>query len=114
MRNPANAPQLQQLADKENLPLTVKTMDVLDDEAVNRVVEMVNAKEGGIDVLINNAGVGCFGSTEELSMDIIRRDMETNYFGTVRCIKAVLPQMRERRSGTIINVSSVAGKVYSN
>jgi NAD(P)-dependent dehydrogenase (short-subunit alcohol dehydrogenase family) len=77
-------------------------------------MEMITEKEGKIDVLINNAGVGSFGSAEELSMDIIRRDMETNYFGTVRCIKAVLPQMRERRTGTIINVSSVAGKVYSN
>jgi NAD(P)-dependent dehydrogenase (short-subunit alcohol dehydrogenase family) len=114
MRNPTNAPQLQQLADRENLPINIVTMDVLEDDAVTDVMEMITEKEGKIDVLINNAGVGSFGSAEELSMDIIRRDMETNYFGTVRCIKAVLPQMRERRTGTIINVSSVAGKVYSN
>ena len=114
MRNPGNQPQLQELADREHLPINIHTMDVLEEDAVTDVMEMITKKEGQIDVLINNAGVGCFGSAEELSMDMIRRDMETNYFGSVRCIKAVLPQMRERRSGTIVNVSSVAGKVYSN
>jgi len=60
-------------------------------------------------VLVNNAGVERMGSVEELSIDDFRATMETNYFGVLRCIKAVVPQMRERRSGTIINISSVAG-----
>jgi len=70
--------------------------------------------EKQIDALVNNAGVGSWGALEELSMEFFRTDMETNYFGTVRCIKAVTPSMRKRRSGTIINVTSVAGKLYSN
>ena len=61
-------------------------------------------------MLINNAGVGAFGPVEELSMETIARDMETNYFGTVRCIKAVLPAMRLRKSGCIINISSMAAQ----
>ncbi|GEO08094.1 SDR family oxidoreductase [Segetibacter aerophilus] len=114
MRTPANCPQIQELADGEKLPIRILPLDVLDDESVQTAVNKVISDEGVIDVLINNAGVGSFGSVEELSMEIIRKDMETNYFGTVRCIKAVLRKMRERRSGTIINVTSVAGKVYSN
>jgi NAD(P)-dependent dehydrogenase (short-subunit alcohol dehydrogenase family) len=60
-------------------------------------------------VLVNNAGIECFGSIEELSIEDFRSVMETNYFGLLRCIKSLVRQMRERRSGTIINVSSVAG-----
>jgi NAD(P)-dependent dehydrogenase (short-subunit alcohol dehydrogenase family) len=62
-----------------------------------------------MDVLVNNAGVECFGAIEEPSIDDFRAVMETNYFGVLRCIKAVVPQMREGRCGTIINISSVAG-----
>ncbi|MCW3114762.1 MAG: family NAD(P)-dependent oxidoreductase [Segetibacter sp.] len=114
MRNPDKAPELQKLAEAENLSITILPLDVLDDQSVETAVNKIIANEGVIDVLVNNAGVGSFGSVEELPMELLRNDMETNYFGTVRCIKAVLPYMRERKSGTIINVTSVAGKVYSN
>jgi NAD(P)-dependent dehydrogenase (short-subunit alcohol dehydrogenase family) len=64
-----------------------------------------------IDVLVNNAGVAVFGAIEDLPLEEFRRMMETNYFGALRCIKAAIPAMRERRSGCIINVTSVAGKI---
>jgi len=69
----------------------------------------IQSQHGPIDVLVNNAGVERIGSIEEQSMDDFRATMETNYFGSLRCIKAVVPQMRQRRAGTIINISSVAG-----
>lgn len=114
MRSPQRSPQLQQLATAENLPLTILPMDVNDDKSVQDAFEFVLAKEGYIDVLVNNAGIASWGAVEELPMDAFKADMETNYFGAIRCIKAVLTSMRERRSGCIINVTSVAGKLYSN
>lgn len=66
---------------------------------------------GHIDGLVNNAGIAVFGVIEDLPLAVFRRTMETNYFGALRCIKAVLPAMRERRSGCIVNVTSVAGRV---
>ena len=114
MRNPTRSPQLQETAEQENLKLITLPMDVLDEGSITDAVNGILAKEKQIDVLVNNAGVAAWGSVEELDMEYFRRDMETNYFGTVRCIKAVMTGMRERRSGTIINVTSVAGKVYAN
>jgi NAD(P)-dependent dehydrogenase (short-subunit alcohol dehydrogenase family) len=64
-----------------------------------------------IDVLVNNAGIERHGSIEELPMSDFKAIMETNYFGVIRCIQAVLPQMRENKNGCIINVGSVAGKI---
>ena len=109
MRNPSNAPQLAESARKEKLPLTVTAMDVDDDESVRAGIAEIQAKHGPVDVLVNNAGIERFGSIEELSIDDFRAVMETNYFGVLRCVKAVVPDMRKRRSGTIINISSVAG-----
>ena len=114
MRNPNRSPQLQQLADKEKLPIKVLPMDVLDDPSVTDAVSIVIKKEGHIDVLINNAGIHTWGAVEELPLELFKAEMDTNYFGTLRCIKAVLPFMRDRKAGCIINVTSVAGKVYSN
>jgi NAD(P)-dependent dehydrogenase (short-subunit alcohol dehydrogenase family) len=114
MRNPDRSPKLQQVADNDHLPLHVLQLDVLYDESVEAAVGFVMKKEGKIDVLINNAGISDFGAVEELPMDSFNSDMNTNYFGTVRCIKAVLPSMREQKSGLIINVSTVAGKLFSN
>lgn len=89
-------------------------MDVLNAQSVESAVSKILMKESKIDVLVNNAGIASWGAVEELPMELFHADMETNYFGTLRCIKAVLPGMRKRKSGTIINVTSVAGKLYSN
>jgi NAD(P)-dependent dehydrogenase (short-subunit alcohol dehydrogenase family) len=89
-------------------------MDVSDDKSVQTAVNSVLSKEGHIDVLVNNAGMASWGAVEELPFEFFRADMDTNYFGTVRCIKAVLPSMLERKTGLIINMSSVSGKVYGN
>lgn len=114
MRNPQRSPQLQQLAEDNHLPITILPMDVLDEQSVQHSINSVLSKEGYIDVLVNNAGIAIWRPVEELPMEEFKAVMETNYFGTLRCIKAVLPSMRERRTGSIINVTSVAGKVYSN
>jgi NAD(P)-dependent dehydrogenase (short-subunit alcohol dehydrogenase family) len=114
MRNPERFPNLRQLADDNHLPISILPMDVLDDQSVKSSINFVLSKEGYIDVLINNAGIASLGAVEELPMQSFKADMETNFFGTLRCIKAVVPSMRERKSGSIINVTSVAGKLYSN
>jgi NAD(P)-dependent dehydrogenase (short-subunit alcohol dehydrogenase family) len=111
MRNPERAPQLSQQASAEGLPITILTMDVDSDQSVSDCFTAVFRRGEQIDVLVNNAGIERHGSFEELPMEEIRATMETNYFGALRCIRQVLPGMRERGSGCIINVTSVAGKV---
>src|SRR5579862_8849211 len=109
MRNTGQCPSLPETIAREKLPITVSTMDVNSDDSVRDAIRGILVKHGPIDVLVNNAGIERFGSIEELSTEDFRASMETNYFGALRCIKAVITSMRERRSGTIINISSVAG-----
>jgi NAD(P)-dependent dehydrogenase (short-subunit alcohol dehydrogenase family) len=111
MRNPAGAPQLQALARQEGWPVTVLPLDVDDDASVRGAVEHLLAARGRIDVLVNNAGIAPLGAIEELPLAEFRRAMETNYFGALRCIQAVLPTMRAQRQGCLINVTSVAGQI---
>lgn len=111
MRNTAQAPMLAEMAAREKLPIKVSQMDVDSDEAVRAGIATILRDAGAIDVLVNNAGVEGVGPVEELPLAKFRAIMETNYFGAIRCIQAVVPQMRERRSGCIINVSSVAGRI---
>jgi NAD(P)-dependent dehydrogenase (short-subunit alcohol dehydrogenase family) len=110
MRTPANAPKLAEVTQAENLPITISAMDVDSDESVHEAIAPILAN-GPIDVLINNAGLESVGSIEEQPLSQFRATMETNYFGAVRCIKAVVPSMRQRASGCIVNISSVAGRV---
>jgi NAD(P)-dependent dehydrogenase (short-subunit alcohol dehydrogenase family) len=114
MRNPAGAPELAATAAAEKLPLDISAMDVDSDESVSAGVAEIARAAGQIDVLVNNAGIERNGAIEEVSMADMRAVMETNYFGAVRCAKAVIPAMRERRSGLIINVTSVAGRVCTS
>jgi NAD(P)-dependent dehydrogenase (short-subunit alcohol dehydrogenase family) len=110
MRNPSQSPLLAETAARENLPVMISKMDVDSDQSVSDGIAAI-LKNGPIDVLVNNAGVEAVGSVEELPLATFRAVMETNYFGALRCIQALLPQMRQRRSGCIINVSSVAGRI---
>ena len=108
MRNPAAAPDLQSIARADGLPIDIRRLDVDSDDSVQACFAGI---PGPLDVLINNAGCGPYGSVEDTPLDVFRATMETNYFGSVRCIKAVLPRMRAARSGCVINVSSVAGRI---
>src|SRR5438045_3540995 len=108
MRNPAGAPQLGELAKRETLPIEIRTLDVDSDESVHDCFANISER---IDALVNNAGVARHGSIEELPMQAFVSTMNTNYFGAVRCIKAILPRMREARRGCIVNISSVAGHI---
>ena len=111
MRNPANAADFKQKINDECLTIIISAMDVNDDESVTSGISAIIREHGPVDVLVNNAGVEYHGSIEEVPMADFKAVMETNYFGAVRCIKAVLPHMRESRNGCIINVTSVAGKM---
>jgi NAD(P)-dependent dehydrogenase (short-subunit alcohol dehydrogenase family) len=113
MRNPSQSPELAETAASKKLPITVSKMDVDSDESVSHAIAAIQKEHGAIDVLVNNAGVERAGSVEELPLADFRAVMETNYFGALRCIQAVVPHMRQRRSGCIINVSSVAGRISS-
>ena len=110
MRNPAASPELGAQAAKENLPIRIEPMDVDSDDSVKQAFSQILAK-GSVDVLVNNAGVERTGPIEETPLVDFRTCMETNYFGAIRCIQAVMRPMRERGSGAIINVTSVAGKI---
>lgn len=86
-------------------------VDVNQDESVRACVEAVLKEAGQIDVLVNNAGVGLAGAVELVPLDNVREMFETNFYGAVRMMQAVLPSMRARRSGTIVNVTSMMGRV---
>jgi len=112
MRNPSQSPELAETAAREKLPITVSAMDVDSDASVRDATAAI-LKNGPIDVLVNNAGIERLGPVEEVTLDEFRAVMETNYFGAIRCIQALVQLMRKRRSGCIINVTSVAGRISS-
>lgn len=87
----------------------ILALDVLNNDTINDCVKLLLDKEGRIDVLINNAGAGITGPVEETPEEEIKKNFDTNFFGPINVIKAVLPQMRKQRSGLIINVTSIAG-----
>jgi NAD(P)-dependent dehydrogenase (short-subunit alcohol dehydrogenase family) len=106
MRTPASS-DIAVVAKEEGLDLEVRALDVTDDTSVETLFESV----GPVDVLVNNAGISIGRAMEEATMDDYRQTMETNFFGAVRCTKAVLPSMRERGSGCIVSVSSQGGRI---
>jgi NAD(P)-dependent dehydrogenase (short-subunit alcohol dehydrogenase family) len=114
LRSAERVAQLSNEHSPEGLPLHFSVMDVDSDQSVAARIATIFAEAGRIDVLVNNAGIERSGAIEDVSLSAFREVMETNYFGALRTIKAVLPHMRERRSGCIINVSSVAGRVTTS
>ena len=109
MRNLQKSKALEGIAQDENLSLKTIEMDVDCDLSVKNAIDGIIDESGRIDVLVNNAGFGLFGSLEDLEMEKIKRQYETNVFGVIRVTKNVLPTMRLRQNGIIVNISSIAG-----
>jgi len=110
MRNLQKATNLESIRDKEMLPLKIQQLDVTDDASVNKAIQAIVSESGRIDVMVNNAGYGLVGAFEDLSMDEIRSQFETNFFGVVRVMQSVLPIMRKQKFGILVNISSGAGR----
>lgn len=111
MRNLEKSKNITEIAKKEKLPLQVVQLDVNNDGSVKDAIVKIIKADQRIDVLINNAGYGLFGSVEDTSIEEIKAQFETNFFGVVRVTQQVLPLMRRQNSGTIVNVSSVGGRI---
>ena len=102
---------LEQFAEAQGLRLETLELDVTDDSSAARAVGEAERRAGGIDVLVNNAGIAIAAVMEEITLQDLRKQFETNVIAPVRMAQLVLPGMRERRRGRIINMSSIAGKV---
>lgn len=111
MRDRLKADKIEKIANKENLPLEVLSMDVDNDDSVRNAIHKIIDEKKKIDILVNNAGYGLFGALEDISIEEIKKQFDTNLFGAIRTIKEVLPTMRKQKNGIIINVSSIAGVV---
>ena len=109
MRSPEKDTSIKTAVQKEGLPIRVVQLDVTDDNSVKNAVDHIISEAGRIDVLVNNAGYSLGGALEDLSMVEIKSQYETNLFGLIRVIQAVLPTMRKQRSGRILNISSGTG-----
>jgi NAD(P)-dependent dehydrogenase (short-subunit alcohol dehydrogenase family) len=112
-RNAKRRAALDQTARERKLPLETLDLDVCDDASVNAAVSEIERRTGPVDILVNNAGIAIAAVMEEVSLADLRKQYETNIFGVLRVSQRVLPQMRQRRSGRIINMSSIAGKISS-
>jgi NAD(P)-dependent dehydrogenase (short-subunit alcohol dehydrogenase family) len=110
MRNLNKSENIKMVTTKESLPIQIKQLDVTEDVSVKNAIQAISSEAGSIDVLVNNAGYGLNGAFEDLAMDEIKAQYETNVFGLIRTTQAVLPIMRRQKSGTIVNISSGAGR----
>ena len=114
MRNPKGAIVLREMIENESLHISMMQMDVNDDDSVINCLNQIQDESGALDVIVNNAGIERHGAVEEMELSVFKDVMETNYFGVIRCVKAVLPLMRENNNGCIINVASISGQISSS
>ena len=111
MRDVKKGDRILDIAKKENLKIKVIELDVNNENTIKKAIETIINEKKRIDVLVNNAGYFLVGCLEDLTITDLKEQFETNFFGVVRTIQAVLPTMRSQKSGTIVNISSVAGKI---
>jgi NAD(P)-dependent dehydrogenase (short-subunit alcohol dehydrogenase family) len=107
------ARRVEKMEDLKKLGAHPVKMDVTDEASMVTGVQAIMDKEGSIDILINNAGYGSYGAVEDVPIDEARRQFEVNIFGLARLTQLVLPGMRKKRSGKIVNISSMGGKIYT-
>ncbi len=110
VRNLSKAKKIQDLMNMDDLSLKILRLDVNDNQSIKLTVKKILNDTGRIDVLINNAGYGMFGPIEEITTQEIKKQFETNFFGAIRLIKAIVPIMRKQGKGTIVNISSMVGR----
>ena len=108
----AVARRVERMAALESLGITTFAMDVTDDPSMVAGIDRILTERGRIDALVNNAGYGCYGPVEHVPVEDGRRQFEVNVFGLARLTQLVIPHMRTRRSGRIVNISSIGGKTY--
>ncbi|MGQ0605789.1 MAG: SDR family oxidoreductase [Candidatus Nitrosotenuis sp.] len=111
MRDTKKSANIQEIAKKENLSISVIPLDVDKPESIKTAIKQIVTEKKRIDVLVNNAGYGIFGCLEDLTVDELKAQFETNFFSVIRLIQEVAPLMRAQKSGAIVNISSVAGRI---
>jgi NAD(P)-dependent dehydrogenase (short-subunit alcohol dehydrogenase family) len=109
MRTPERGEVIKTALEKENLPIKIMQLDVTDDDSVKSAIGTINSDAGRIDVLVNNAGYALGGALEDLSMEEIKAQYETNLLGLIRVTQSVLPIMRRQKPGIVVNLSSATG-----
>ena len=111
MRDVTKSDKIKEIGQKENLKINVLELDVDNENSAKTAIQQILDQKQRIDVLVNNAGWGLWGCVEDVSVDEFRAQFETNFFSIIRLIQEVTPTMRKQGSGTIVNVSSVAGRI---
>jgi len=111
MRDVKKANEIQKITDEESLPLKIIELDVDNEESAENAINTIIQEKDRIDVLVNNAGWGIWGTGEDVSIEEFKAQFETNFFSVVRMIQKVAPTMRKQGSGNIVNISSVAGRI---
>ena len=111
MRNMKKSEDLDKIVNDEGLPIKILELDVDDEESVDNTIAKIMEEKGRIDTLVNNAGWGMWGTVEDVSIEEFKQQFETNFFSIIRMIQKVAPIMRKQKSGSIVNVSSVAGRI---
>ncbi len=109
----AAARRVEKMKDLEDLGATIFSMDITKENDINEVVSHISSEYGGVDILINNAGFGMYGAMEDIPIEDARYQFEVNLFGLAYLTQQVLPNMREKRYGKIVNISSIGGKIYT-
>ena len=111
MRDITKSDKIKEIEKKESLKIDVLELDVDNEDSAKTAIQQILDQKQRIDVLVNNAGWGLWGCGEDVSVDEFRAQFETNFFSIIRLIQEVTPTMRKQGSGTIVNVSSVAGRI---
>jgi len=111
MRDLKKADEIKKIAENENLPLKVIELDVDNEDSTENAIRAIIDEKQRIDVLVNNAGWGIWGTAEDVSLEEFREQFETNFFSIIRMIQKVAPVMRKQGTGHIVNISSIAGRI---